>query len=132
SKLTSSAWLEVGLILVVLALTSALVNITPARTSSTTGGVFDETQPVGDGQVQLVITPGLVGTNTMHIQYMDTSNRPLDMAQELTVEMREEAAGVEPTTIEVPKAAPGHFLVDDAIFPIGGTWQITLIARVSD
>jgi copper transport protein len=132
SRLRTTSLVEVGAIVLVLGLTAALVNITPGRTSVETGGVFNQTQPAGQGQVNLVVTPGMTGTNTMHIQYMEPNGRPLDMARELTIEISQPEMGVAPRVFEVPKAAPGHFIVDDAVFPVPGTWEVTLVARTSE
>lgn len=131
SRLRTTAWAEAGAVVVVIALTAALVNITPAKTSVDTGGVFNQTQPVGDARVNLVVSPGKVGSNTLHIQYTEPNGRPVDVAQQLKIELSQPEAGVEPRVLEVPKAATGHYIVNDAPFAVAGTWQVTLVARVS-
>ncbi len=134
-KLTRTLGLEaVGMVLV-LALTAVLVNVTPARISAagTEPVVFNQTLPhVGDQQMNLVVAPAAPGANTMHLQLLDGTGRPVDGIQSATVEYRLPAEGIEASERAGLEAGPGHFVVEDAEMPLRGTWEVTVVSRVSD
>ena len=60
----------VGLV-VVLAITSALVAITPAREAASSGGVFSSTVAFRGGTLSLVVDPAKVGLNEIHVYVLD-------------------------------------------------------------
>ncbi len=60
----------VGLV-VVLAITSALVAITPAREAASSGGVFSSTVAFRGGTLSLVVDPAEVGLNEIHVYVLD-------------------------------------------------------------
>lgn len=133
SRLGTTVRLEALGILVVLMLTSVLVYTTPARDASATNPVvFNHTLPAGEYQVNLVVTPAAVGPNSMHVQYLDQSGRPVDIPRSLTIELELADQGVGPLRLEPPRAGPGHFFVSDAEVPIAGTWDVTIVARLTD
>jgi copper transport protein len=132
SRLASTAWMEVAGIVVVLAVTAALVNITPARTAFTGGEVFNETAVVGDGLINVVVAPGDVGNNTVHIQYTDDVGRPTDLAREVEIIIGLPTGGVEPITRDVGRAGTGHFLAQAMPFPVAGPWEVTIVSRLSE
>jgi copper transport protein len=133
SRLSTTVRLEALGILVVLTLTSVLVYTTPPRDASATSPVvFNQTLPAGEYQANLVVTPAAVGANTLHVQYLDRSGRPVDTPRSLTIELELPDQGVGPLRLEAPRAGPGHFIVSDAEVPIAGTWDVTLVARLTD
>lgn len=133
SRLAMTVRVEALGILVVLAITSVLVYTTPPRDAiATSPVVFNQTLPAGSYQVNLVVTPAAVGPNAMHVQYLDQSGRPVDAPRSLTVELELPERGVGPLRLDVPRAGPGHFLVSDADMPLAGTWDVTLVARLTD
>jgi copper transport protein len=121
-------------IVAVLVLTAVLVNVTPARVSGAgrEPAVFNQTAPLGDQRLNLVVAPGTPGPNTMHIQLLDADGRPTDGARAATVEYRLPDKGVETVSREGTYAGPGHFIVDGAELPLTGTWEVTVVARLSD
>jgi copper transport protein len=131
--LTTSVIAEVVLIVVVLGVTSVLVNITPPKNAvaeSATSSV--QNAPVGDTNVEVVLTPASVGANSVHITYFDSGNRPIDLPQQVSVEMTEPEQGVGPIQRDAVKAATGHFIIDGMQIPTAGEWTLTLITRISD
>lgn len=131
--LTTSVVAEVVGIVVVLGVTSALVNITPPKnTSAETATTSVQNAPVRDANVEVVLTPSKVGGNSVHITYFDSGNRPVDLAQQVSVEMTEPEAGIGPIQRDAVKAATGHFIIDGMQIPTAGKWTLTLITRVSD
>jgi copper transport protein len=132
TRLGGTAWAEVGGIVVVLALTAALVNITPARTAVDTGAVVNQTAPIAGGQVNLVVAPGATGANTLHIQYSATNGRPAELAQEVTVEVARPDTGIETIEREASRAGPGHFIAEGVPLPSRGTWDVAIVSRLSE
>jgi copper transport protein len=132
SRLATAVRVESLGLLVVLALTSVLVVVTPARDNTTSARVFNQTLPAGDLDVNLVVTPAAAGLNVLHMQYLDGTGRPIDTPQLLETELELPDQGVGPIRQPALRAGPGHFILDDANLPIAGTWNVTLVARVSD
>lgn len=132
-RLRRSVAVEAVALLVVLALTSVLVNVTPARTASATRDrVVNQTQSVPTGSVNLVVVPARVGPNTLHIQYADAAGRPIDVANTLTIEFSLASADLAAISRQTSKAGPGHFIYTGPELSIAGTWTVTLAARTSD
>ncbi len=132
-SLLSTVRIEALAIVVVLGLTAVLVNTTPANTVAPVTGPFQETQPFRDGKVALTITPNRPGTNSFHVDLLGPDGRPADLAQKLTLELTLPAKDVGPITRDMVKAGTGHFLLENITdLSIAGTWDVTLVARVSD
>ena len=133
SLLRRAVRLEAVAIVVVLALTSVLVNVTPSRTViATRDRVVNQTQTVATGSVNLVVVPAHPGTNTLHIQYLDAAGRPVDVANTLTIEFSLPDQGIGSLSRQVAKASTGHFLYVGPELSISGPWTVTLVARTSD
>jgi copper transport protein len=124
---------EALILVAVLAVTAVLVNVVPGRTDATTSGPFVATQPFRTGQVSLTITPNQPGVNSFHVDFLDPSGRPTDLAQKVTIELRLPEKDLGPFESEMVKAGTGHFILEGVSdMSITGTWQITLNVRVSD
>jgi copper transport protein len=120
-------------IVVVLGVTAVLVNITPpknAAASETTSSV--QTKPVGDAAAEVALIPAQVGNNSVHITYVDADERPVDIAQSVTVELTNPEQGIGPISRDGAKAATGHFIIDGLQIPTSGKWTLTLVTRISD
>jgi copper transport protein len=130
--------IELCFLLGVLGVTGALVQTPPpaqaaAAPGDVAGGVFDETLPFGvDQQVQLVVTPGSVGPNTMHLSFYDAAGVPVEAAQGVVLEMSLPEAGIAPIEREMVRLATGHYTLDGSQLAPAGTWTIEVVARVSD
>ena len=59
-------------------------------------------------------------------------NKPIDVANTLTVEMSLPAKDLGPITRQVVKLSPGHYVVDGDELSLAGDWTITLSVRTSD
>lgn len=131
--LRSSVAAEVVALVLVLGLTSALVNITPPSSAAAgTASSAVQTAPVRDTSVEVALLPADVGGNSVHITYFDEGNRPEDIAQQVAVELTQPAAGIGPITRDAVKAASGHYIVNGLQIPTGGDWELELITRISD
>jgi copper transport protein len=125
--------IEAIALVIVLGVTSVLVNVTPANTAvAARDRVVNQTQTVSTGTVNLVVVPARVGDNTLHIQYADASGRPIDVANTLTIEFSLAAAELAAISRQTAKAGPGHFIYTGPELSIVGSWTVTLIARTSD
>jgi copper transport protein len=90
------------------------------------------TQDTDTGSVNLVVLPATVGRNTMHVQYVDDTGRPVDVATTLTVEMSLPEKQLGPITRDVVKIAPGHYVLVGDELSLAGQWTVTVAVRVSD
>jgi len=125
--------IEAIALVVILGITSVLVNVTPARTVvATRGRVVNQTQSVPTGTVNLVVVPARVGDNTLHIQYADAAGKPIDVANTLTIEFSLPSADLAAISRQTAKAGPGHFIYTGPELSISGTWTVTVVARTSD
>jgi len=114
----------------VLVVTPPAIDVSPAPEP---GGPFQATQPFRAGKVSLTITPNEVGANSFHVDLSGADGRPADLAKKMTLELRLPEKDIGPLTREMNKAAKGHFILEDINdLSITGTWQVTLVARVTD
>jgi copper transport protein len=120
----------VGLV-VVLAVTSGLVAITPARDAAATGGVYSSTVAYLDGQMSFVVDPGRVGTNEMHVYLLDSTGRAADSLEKVTIRMSLPDEGLGPIERETAKAGSGHWSLDTSDLTIAGDWEMEVVGQVS-
>ena len=114
----------------VLALTSVLVVLTPAKASNE-GGVVEEVVQLGDiGSVQVVVSPARAGPNQIHLYTYDTSGRPTEIAESITLELALPAAQIGPLEREADRAGPAHYQLNGDDLAVAGRWELTIRARV--
>jgi copper transport protein len=124
---------EAVALIAVLGFTAVLVNTTPARTALVNEPkVVNLTDDTDTGTVNLVVTPAKVGTNSLHVQYADSTGKPVDVADTLTVEMSLPAKDLAPISRQVVKISPGHYVLEGDELSLAGEWTITLAVRTSD
>ena len=130
AQLRTTLTIEILALAVVVALTSVLVVVTPARADSE-GGVVEEIVTLGDaGSVQLTIAPAEAGFNQIHLYTFDPEGRPADIAETVTLELTLPAAQLGPLTREATRAGPAHFQLNGTDLAVGGTWTIEVRARL--
>jgi copper transport protein len=128
--LQSTLRVEAVALVAVVAITSVLVVLTPAR-ASTEGGVVEEIVQLGEvGSVQLVVSPAKAGVNQIHLYTYDPSGRPADIAASVTLVLSLPAAGLGPIEREAVRAGPAHLQLDGSDLAVGGRWEITVRARI--
>jgi len=133
SELRRVVGYEALALVAVLAFTAVLVNTTPARTVvEGRPEVVNLTDDVPTGTLNLVVTPGQVGTNTLHIQYFGPDGRPVDVAPTATVEMSLPSRDLGPLTRQVLKISPGHFILEGDELSLPGEWTVTIGVRTDD
>lgn len=125
--------LEALVIVVIIGLTSVLVSVPPARTAVTTDtSPFSVTKRVDTGDVALSVTPALVGPNQVEAVFTDGTGQPVSVANTMTIEFSQPAAGLEPITRQVSAASPGIFVYEGNELSIPGDWTITVAIRTGD
>ena len=124
---------EALLLVAVVALTAIVVNVPPARTAVVAkADRVDITQRVDTGTVQLSVDPAIVGPNTVAVRYTDGTGQPINVANSMSIEFSQPAAGLEPLTRQVPASEPGVFVIQGNELSIPGTWTITIAVRTGD
>ena len=132
SLLRRSVRLEALALVVAIALTAVLVNVTPARNAAGIGGIFSETVPLGDiGSVNVVIDPNQAGRNAVHLYFYDEDGRAADVAEDVSVSFSLPSGDIGPIVREPFRAGPTHFQIDGDELVTGGRWVIEVTATVS-
>jgi copper transport protein len=132
-QLLRTVRIEAIALVVVIGITAALVNTTPARTAvKTQTHAVDINRSADTGSVHLIVSPAVVGVNTMTVTYADTTGQPLDVANTMTVEFSLPSADLAPITRQVVKSGPGRFVLQGRELSLAGTWTVTLAVRTGD
>jgi copper transport protein len=130
ARLRRTVVVEVALVAAVIAATTVLVIVTPARTA-VAGGPVERIVELGDvGQVQLVVAPARVGSNEVHLYMYDADERPADLAETLTLELSLPSAQLGPIEREATRAGPAHLQLNSDDFAVAGDWTVTVKLRV--
>ncbi|MET0728648.1 MAG: copper resistance protein CopC [Acidimicrobiales bacterium] len=130
ARLQQTLRLEALALVLVAALTSVLVVMTPAK-ASVQGGVVEEIVELDEaGSVQLVVSPATAGFNQIHLYTYDPTGRPADIAESVSLELSLPAAGLGPIDREPERAGPAHLQLDGRDLAVAGRWTITVRARV--
>lgn len=120
---------EVVVAIVVVAVTSLLVDANPGAAGVSAAGPFDETVVVDDVLINVVAVPGSVGPTDLHL-YVDDPAGGLTPPVGATGTL---SSGVV-TGIEVPfvAAGPGHWSAYDVDIPSAGRWELTIDVQLTD
>jgi nitrogen fixation protein FixH len=86
--------------------------------------------PGGRGAL-IEVSPAAAGTNTITIHLFDTEQKPL-AAQQVTIELSEPAARVEPIDHQLAAQSPGLYRWANAPMLLAGKWRIQLLVLISD
>jgi copper transport protein len=125
---------ELGLFVVVLAVTAVLVAEPPARAqgarigSHAAMGSHAMTAPLGRLELELMVDPARAGANTIHISLTDRAGRPATAA-EVRVSARLPSRRIGPLRFTARRLAPGDYVVTAAHLALAGDWQILVEAR---
>ncbi len=132
SLLRSSVRFEAAALVVAIAFTAVLVNVTPARTEAGIGEIFSETVLLGDlGSVNLVVDPNRAGRNTIHLYFYDEDGRAAEIADDVTLRFSLPSDDIGPIVREPFRAGPAHFQLDGDELVTGGRWTVEVSAAVS-
>ncbi|MCM4080753.1 copper resistance CopC/CopD family protein [Paractinoplanes hotanensis] len=128
-------WAELAVTAVVLGVTSALVQIPPARSaeaSQTAGVSTTVTKTLTDNKMalQIDVFPAAVGNNSIHLYAYTLDNKPLTVV-EWTATAALTAKGIEPIEVPLLRITDFH-AVGDIALPAAGEWTFKVTARTSD
>ncbi|MEV6924162.1 copper resistance protein CopC [Dactylosporangium sp. NPDC051485] len=133
-KLRTAVLVEVAIAVVVLALTSVLVQTSPARSAAdaTPAGPFTSTVSTSLLKLQVDISPGKVGPNSIHLYATKADGSGLPQT---VVEWKATAAlpskGIEPLTVPLLAVSDDHSIGQVSLVT-AGTWEFKFTARVDD
>ncbi|WP_374986752.1 copper resistance protein CopC [Streptomyces fradiae] len=147
--LRRSVLAETAVVVVLLAVTTALTTTEPGRTqelvdrAQAVGATavpdrpvdvtlpFDTGGPDGTGTVRLTLDPGRSGANALRVDVDGTDGRARDVA-ELKVSFTLDEREIGPLAIALDKDAPGRWTARSARLPLPGDWRIRVTVRTSD
>jgi copper transport protein len=140
---------EVGLAVLVIAVTAVLVNLAPARNLFEVQDGFQQRIEIDDRTYLLTIDPNSVGDNEVELMLEEmgsamggggsddeTTNHdePANMAggpKEVTVLFRMPNEGIGPLPVKARETEQGHFVVRGHQLSVPGRWQLELVVRIS-
>lgn len=121
----------IGLV-AILAVTSVLVSVTPARTAAGIGGVYSQTTAFGsEYSVNLVVDPNQAGQNDVHLYFFDQDGAPVvdEPFESVLMRLSYPADQIGPIEREPVLIVPGHYTLTGGELSIAGQWQIEVEAR---
>lgn len=136
SRLRRSVALEAAVALVVLALSSVLVESQPGRTEEaaqtgpTQATLAFDTGTVS-GTVTVYVGPGTEGPNQAHLYLSNAKGLAYNAAQ-ITLEFTLPAQKLGPLTATVENDGPGHYVDLPLTLDFPGTWTLSLTIRSDD
>jgi copper transport protein len=132
-RLRTAVMIEVAIAVIVLALTSVLVQTSPARggQSDLPPGPFDTTVTTNLLKLQIDISPATVGPNSIHLYALKADGVTPQTVVEWKATAALPAKGIEPITVPTLAVGDDHALGQVTLNP-GGTWEFKFTVRVDD
>ncbi|WP_052359810.1 copper resistance CopC/CopD family protein [Actinoplanes friuliensis] len=136
-RLRRTVGIEVAATVVILGLSSVLVQVTPGRTArtdqaATTGRGVSQTLTSDLYTLQFSVYPVELGeNNTVHGFVYSPEGKPI-VAEEVTVTNRLTDQDLEPVSGPMLPLAPRNDAVGSLTFPLPGTYELTFTVRVSE
>jgi copper transport protein len=122
---------EVVVALVVVAVTSLLVDANPGYATTSVAGPFDETKVVDDILINVVAVPGAVGPTDIHL-YVDDPAGGLTPPVDATATLSLPTGEVTGIPVELVDAGASHWSAYDVDIPIAGQWELTVEILLTD
>jgi copper transport protein len=117
---------ELAIMVMIVGVTSALVNAPPARTEVRMHEPFATEAQIGPLEAHVSVVPGRAGRNDIHVEFMDEEPR----VDELRVSATLASKGLGPLRYTArPGMEHAEFTVQAADLPLAGDWQLRLEAR---
>ena len=125
-----STGVELGLAIVIVGVTGALVAQPPAKAQlAAQAGPVSRDAFVHPYQINVVVDPARTGPNEIHVYVLNhLTGQPAKVA-EIRVGASLPAAGIGPLRLQAVPAGPGHAVVPRATFPLAGAWTLRLDIR---
>ncbi|MBR7829211.1 copper resistance protein CopC/CopD [Actinospica sp. MGRD01-02] len=136
AKLRRSVALEAVVALVILGISSILVESQPGRTveaaqTGPTNVTLDYNTGTASGTITIYVGPGTEGQNQTHLYLNDAKGLPYTAA-ELTVQFTLPAEKVGPLNATVIRDGPGHYVDQPLTLSFPGTWTMSVTIRSDD
>lgn len=149
SGLRRSVLAEVGVAVVLLAVTTVLTSTEPGRTEEeaartstaasapTTAGPiavslpFDTGGRNGKGTVRMDIDPGRTGANGLHIWIDGPDGQPMDVP-EVKLAFTLASKDIGPLPVVPDRLTEGHWTASGVQIPMAGNWKMAVTVRTSD
>jgi copper transport protein len=115
----------------VFGVTAALLTYTPPI--DTASGPYSTGASLGPAELEMTVEPARAGPNTVHLYLIDAKTGvQFTQTKELTLAARLPAKGIGPLPLRANLAGPGHYIASAAELTPAGTWELTLVDRVSE
>ncbi len=128
SRVRRTVGVETAAAVVVLVVTSLLVNAVPAKTIAAapqSGELTSRTL-----LVDYTLSPGRTGANDIHLYSLTPAGQPKQI-EEMTLKMSLPGRGIAPIPVKLEIAGPGHYQALAFDLPLKGRWRIDVTARTS-
>jgi len=135
ARLRRAVLVELGVLMIVLGVSSALVNVPPPRTAQaaetgTTSTTVTQTLRNDTMSLQVDVFPAAVGNNSIHLYAYTPDNKPLPVV-EWTATAALPSASIEPIEVPLLRITDFH-AVGDIALPQAGDWTMKFTVRTSD
>src|SRR5690606_12812244 len=118
---------ETGLLALVVAASIALGHNGPPQEPDVPDP-FQIQATQDDVVVTLVIDPGRLGTNDLHLYVTDPTGLPVDV-EEATIHLGSDELGVSPIAQELSDLGGGHYSGRTDDLGARGTWEVDVVVR---
>jgi copper transport protein len=128
---------EFALMTAVILVTASLGQVVPPRETVARGGAegaapgFSGMAMSGEAMADVAITPARAGDNRVVLDLSNGNGTPMT-ALEVTVWLANPDAGIEPIAQKAIRQRDGEYVLPGTLFPVAGTWTLTIEALISD
>jgi copper transport protein len=129
-RLLRTIALELAAMVVLFALTSALVNALPAR-AALARPYSTEVHAGPNVLVDAVVDPAKAGPLAVHLYTLSAEGSQLDVPEVLAT-LSLPGRGIDPIHVPLSRAGIGHFVAYGLDVPIRGTWELDVRVRTSE
>lgn len=128
-ELRSNLLAELGLAVVVLAITTGLASSQPGRAA--VSRPFSATLQAKDYSLTVLVDPGRKGRNTLHLISVRPDGRE-HRVEEMRARISMPAKGIGALEVDLQRAGEGHFIAPDLEVPLEGEWQLYVVSRTGE
>jgi copper transport protein len=129
TRLRRTVGAEVVIAAGVLVVATLLVNAQPARSAASRP--YSTELKAKDLLVNITLDPAKAGSTALHVYTLTPSGAVKEVA-ELTASFRLPDRDVGPLKVNLQRAGPGHFSAYGFDIPLRGTWQLEVVARLTE
>jgi len=130
-RLRRGVLVELAFAVVVLCITSLLVNTAPARAEEAKPYAATITSTEGAYRFDVIVAPARTGPNDVHVTAISAGGGPRD-AITAEVELALPAKDIAPISLPLRRLGPGHYFSPGFEIPLDGEWLLTIRMLVSE